>query len=148
MKARILAAYDPAWLATLEDNVLDFIHITSFDILEYIKEEFLKLTNTEKMEQLRETEIPWNQEEYLSIYFIKIYKEQDPLKKQKCLGRLEKLHKPLTRCTTAAYSIWTTCSTGRTMTMVKNLGSLTGVLHQVVHQAEALKQGQGENARF
>ena len=68
-------AYDPACLAASEENVLNFTHLMAFEMLQHIKDKFLNITNTEKKEKLNKTEIPLNQEEYLSIYFAKLGKE-------------------------------------------------------------------------
>ena len=37
--------------------------------------------NTDNMEQLKETELPWNPEEDIAVYLLKIHKEQERLKK-------------------------------------------------------------------
>ena len=48
VKAKILSSYDPTWLATLEDDILDFTHVTASEMLQHIEGGCLKTTNTEK----------------------------------------------------------------------------------------------------
>ena len=55
MNAKTLASYDPAWLAALEEVILDFTHVLEFKMLKYLEENFPSITNTEKKGQLKET---------------------------------------------------------------------------------------------
>ena len=41
----------------------------------------IKITNRENRAKLKETEFPWLAEEYVSIYFSKLDKQQERLKK-------------------------------------------------------------------
>ena len=52
----------------------------SLEMLAHLEYQCLKLTNSEKKKQLKETGIPWNQEEDTTIYFIRLDKEQERLK--------------------------------------------------------------------
>ena len=61
--------------------MIDFTHKTTKDMLNYLKKQCLSLTNTENIEQLRETELMWNPEEYIAMYFTKLHKENERLKK-------------------------------------------------------------------
>ena len=50
-------------------------------MLAHLLTQCMKLTNREKSTKLKETEFPWLSEEDVSIYFSKLYKEQERLKK-------------------------------------------------------------------
>ena len=50
-------------------------------MLEHLLTQCMKLTNREKRAKLKETEFPWLAEEEVSIYFSKLDKEQERLKK-------------------------------------------------------------------
>ena len=54
-KAKILATYDSEWLAEFEYDILDFMPVTAFDMVDHLKDKCLKLTNTENKERLKET---------------------------------------------------------------------------------------------
>ena len=81
MKHLILTAYDACWLEEIKDDVLNFTHKTAKEMLAHLLTEFIKLTNQEKLAKLKETEFPWLAEEDVSIYFNKLDKEQERLKK-------------------------------------------------------------------
>ena len=50
-------------------------------MLAHLLAQCMKLTNLEKRAKLKETEFPWLAEEEVSIYFSKLDKEQERLKK-------------------------------------------------------------------
>ena len=50
-------------------------------MLDHIKNKRLSLTNTEKKYQLKETKFTWNLEEDIAMYFTKLHKEKELLKK-------------------------------------------------------------------
>ena len=63
MKHLILTAYDACWLEEIEDDVLDFTHKTSKEILVHLLTQCMKLTNRKKRAKLKKTEFPWLTEE-------------------------------------------------------------------------------------
>ena len=52
MKLLIINAYALFWIEEIEDNVLDFTHMSAFEILEHLLTQCLKLTNREKRAKL------------------------------------------------------------------------------------------------
>ena len=57
------------------------MHKISKEMLNHLNEQCLLLTNTEKKYHLKETYFPWNTEEDIFVYLMKLHKEQERLKK-------------------------------------------------------------------
>ena len=55
MEHLILTAYDVCWLEEIKDDVLDFTHKTAREILAHLLTQCMKLTNSEKRANLKET---------------------------------------------------------------------------------------------
>ena len=77
----LLTEYDACWLEEIEYYVLGFTHKTSKEMLAQLLAQCTELTNREKRAKLKETEFPWLAEEDVSIYFSKLDKKQERLKK-------------------------------------------------------------------
>ena len=61
--------------------MINFTHKMAKAMLNHIKKQCFSLTNTESKDLLKVTELPWNPEEDIAVYFTKLYKEQEMLKK-------------------------------------------------------------------
>ena len=81
MKHLILTAYYAFGIEEINDDFLDFTHNTEKEILAHLLTQCMKLTNREKHAKPKETEFPWLLEGDVSIYFSKLDKEQERLKK-------------------------------------------------------------------
>ena len=101
-------AYDLCWLEEIEDNVLDFTHKPAFQIMNHLLSQCINLTNREKPEKLKNTELPWLADENFAIYSAKFKKEQAKLKKMDIIwDNTKKSHMPSKKCTIVI------CSTSR-----------------------------------
>ena len=79
-KEKNINAYNRCWLEEIKDKVIDITHKLVKEMMDCLKKLCIKFTNTEKKEQLKETEFPWNPKEDISLYFSKSHKEQEWLK--------------------------------------------------------------------
>ena len=89
-KDNILKAFNILWLEEIKYKDLNFTQKTEKEILDHIKKEYLLLTNTENKEELKEAEFSWMPEEDISVYFTKLNKEQERLKKSASTGMTHK----------------------------------------------------------
>ena len=80
-KENILEAYVKSWLKEIEDRVLDFTHKSEKEMLYHLKKQCLPYTSTENKDQLKDTEFQWKYEEDIAVYFTKLHKDQEGLKK-------------------------------------------------------------------
>jgi hypothetical protein len=78
-KSMIEDAYDAAYLATLRDDILGFGHVTTRDMIEHLEQQCLALTSREKTIKLRDTLIPWDQNDDVTTYFVKLEKLDEEL---------------------------------------------------------------------
>ena len=81
-KAKIEEAYDAAYLATLRDDILGFGHVTTRDMIEHLERQCLALTSRERTIKLRDTLIPWDQNDDVTTYFVKLEKLDEELQNE------------------------------------------------------------------
>ena len=61
--------------------MIDITHKLVKEIMDCLKKQCIKFTNTEKKEQLKETEFPWNPDEKIAVYFTKLHKKKERFEK-------------------------------------------------------------------
>ena len=82
--------------------MLDFTHKTEKDMLDHLKKQCLSFKNTEKNDQLKETEFLWNPENDIVVYFTELHKKQELLEKSVLTGMTHKKpHRWSYKCTPA-----------------------------------------------
>ena len=85
-KEKVLKAYKILWLEEIEDKVIYFTHKTAKYMLDHINKQCISLTNTNTKDHLKETDLLWNPEEDIAMYFTKPHKEEERLKKTASAG--------------------------------------------------------------
>ena len=76
MKQLIIKAYTPCWLGEIKDVILEFTVKSAKEMLDHLVTQYMRVTNREKKKLIRNTEFPWLSEEDVTVYFIKLEKEQ------------------------------------------------------------------------
>ena len=74
-------AYDESYVTTLKDDILGFTQINAHDMLNHINEKSLVLAIHKKEENLTETNIPWDLNDDLATYFVKLDHLEEELKR-------------------------------------------------------------------
>ena len=80
-KEKLLDTYVISWLEEIEYDVLNFTQKMSKDMLKHIKNKCLSLNKTEKIYQQKDTKFTCILEEDIAVYFTKLQKEKELLKK-------------------------------------------------------------------
>ena len=73
-KDKVEEAYDLAYLSTMKDNTLGFMHVTVADMLRHLKGQYHTITSREKNVKLAEVNVPWDQNDDIQTYFVKLNK--------------------------------------------------------------------------
>ena len=83
MKNLIVKAYKSCWLGKIENDILEFTMVSAMEMINHLDTECLKVTNSNKKKQIKNTEFPWLADEDVTVYFLKLEKEQVKLKAMK-----------------------------------------------------------------
>ena len=81
-KDKVEEAYDQAYFTTMKDDVLGFMHVTVADMLQHLEGQCHALTEREKKEKLQEVNVPWDQNDDIQTYFVKLDKLEEELKNE------------------------------------------------------------------
>ena len=74
-------SWNKSYFEKNKDKVLKLTDKTAKEMLDRLKKQCLPLKNTEKKYQLKETEFLWDLEEDTAVYFTKLHRDQEQLKK-------------------------------------------------------------------
>ena len=78
-KDKVEEAYDQAYFSTMKDDVLGFMHVTVAGMLSHLEGQCHALTEREKKAKLDEVNVPWDQNDDIKTYFVKLDKLEEEL---------------------------------------------------------------------
>ena len=78
-KGALIDAFDEQYTKALKDDVLGYSHVCVSEILDHLRSHCLEITDVEKDECLEETRKPWDLNDEITTYFLRLDKMQEDL---------------------------------------------------------------------